>query len=149
MGSKGHWFKNHWRHLVYGGKRVTENTYALGTHGKLQMSNTSVFTKKYVNFAWKNSILFSLHNGTLRHLIYWRTQLLDTKLWNGILISSSYFLTLIGLQIRMHIWKSLFLYLIQNICCGYSKEPSHWEPKTLMNKKIIAIFYYKLIELLF
>ena len=32
-----------------------------------------------------------------------------------------------GLQIREHIWKSFFLFLNQNICCGYSKEPSQWD----------------------
>ena len=29
-----------------------------------------------------------------------------------------------GLQIRVHIEKIISLFLIQNICCGYSKEPS-------------------------
>ena len=28
-----------------------------------------------------------------------------------------------GLQIRVHILKLFSLFLIQNICCGYSKEP--------------------------
>ena len=26
--------------------------------------------------------------------------------------------------------KIIFLFLIQNICCGYSKEPFFWAPKT-------------------
>ena len=30
-----------------------------------------------------------------------------------------------GLQIRVRIGKLVSLFLIQNICCGYSKEPSH------------------------
>ena len=29
-----------------------------------------------------------------------------------------------GLQIRVHIRKLFSLFLIKNICCGYSKEPS-------------------------
>ena len=29
-----------------------------------------------------------------------------------------------GLQIRVRIGKLFSLFLIQNICCGYSKEPS-------------------------
>ena len=29
-----------------------------------------------------------------------------------------------GLQIRVRIGKLVSLFLIQNICCGYSKEPS-------------------------
>ena len=33
-------------------------------------------------------------------------------------------LLLSGLQIRVHIGKLFSLFLIQNICCGYSKEPS-------------------------
>ena len=32
-----------------------------------------------------------------------------------------------GLQIRVHIWKLFFLFLNQNICSGYSKEPSPWD----------------------
>ena len=31
-----------------------------------------------------------------------------------------------GPQIRMRNWKLFFLFLSQNICCGYSKEPSWW-----------------------
>ena len=31
-----------------------------------------------------------------------------------------------GLQIRVCTRKLFFLLLNQNICCGYSKEPSHW-----------------------
>ena len=45
--------------------------------------------------------------------------------------------------------KIIFLFLNQNICCGYSKEPSHGDgsfehPKhmfKLMDKKIIAILH--------
>ena len=48
---------------------------------------------------------------------------------------------------RMRIGKLFSLFLIQNICCGYSKEPSRWDgsfehPKlifNLMGKKIIAL----------
>ena len=54
-----------------------------------------------------------------------------------------------GLQIRVHIEKFFFLVLIQNICCGYSKEPSQLDgpfehPKhmfKLMGKKIITILH--------
>ena len=49
-----------------------------------------------------------------------------------------------GLQFKMHNRKIIFLFLNQNICCGYSKEPSQWDgyfehPKhmfKLMGKKI-------------
>ena len=52
-----------------------------------------------------------------------------------------------GPQIRVGNGKLFFLFLNQNICYGYSKEPSHWDgsfehPKhmfKLMDKKIIAI----------
>ena len=52
-----------------------------------------------------------------------------------------------GPQIRVCDWKLFFLFLNQNICCWYSKEPSRWEgslehPKhmfNLMDKIIIAI----------
>ena len=52
-----------------------------------------------------------------------------------------------GSQIKVRNWKLFFLFLNQNICCGYSKEPSRWDgsfehPKhmfKLMDKKIIAI----------
>ena len=50
-------------------------------------------------------------------------------------------------QIRVRNWKLIYLFHNQNICCGYSKEPSWWDgsfehPKhifKLMDKKIIAI----------
>ena len=32
--------------------------------------------------------------------------------------------TLAGLQMKVRIGKLFSLFLIQNICCGYSKEPS-------------------------
>ena len=52
-----------------------------------------------------------------------------------------------GLQIRACIVKLFSLSLIQNICCGYSKEPSQWDSSfqhpehmfKLMGKKIITI----------
>ena len=52
-----------------------------------------------------------------------------------------------GLQIRVCIGKLFSLFLLQNICCGYSKEPSQFDvsfehPKhmfKLMGKKIITI----------
>ena len=51
------------------------------------------------------------------------------------------------LQIRVHTGKLFFLFLNQNICCGYSKERSQWDgsfehPKhmfKLMDKEINAI----------
>ena len=52
-----------------------------------------------------------------------------------------------GPQLRVCNWKLFFLFLNQNICCGYSKEPS-WEDSSiehpkhmfkLMDKKIITI----------
>ena len=53
---------------------------------------------------------------------------------------------LAGPQIRVRNWKLVFLFLNQNICCGYSKEPSRWDGSfehakqmfKLMDKKIIA-----------
>ena len=52
-----------------------------------------------------------------------------------------------GLQIRVHTGKLFFLFLNQNLCCGYSKEPSQWDgsfeqPKhmfKLMGKEINTI----------
>ena len=56
-----------------------------------------------------------------------------------------------GFQISLHNWKLFFLFLKQNICCEYSKEPSQWDgsfehPKhmfELMVKKIIIILGLK------
>ena len=57
-------------------------------------------------------------------------------------------------QIRVCNWKLFFLFLNQNICCGYSKEPSQWDgsfehPKKifkLRDKKIIAILRSKILQ---
>ena len=54
-------------------------------------------------------------------------------------------LTYAGPQIRVHNRKLFFLFLKQNICCGYPKEPSRWDgsfehPKyefKLMGKKML------------
>ena len=56
-----------------------------------------------------------------------------------------------GHQIRVCIGKLFSLFLIENICCGYSKEPSQWDdsfehPKhmfKLIGKKIITILHSK------
>ena len=56
-----------------------------------------------------------------------------------------------GPQIRVCYWKLFFLFLNQNICCGFSKEPSRWDgsfehPKhmfKLMDQKIITNFTLK------
>ena len=56
--------------------------------------------------------------------------------------------TVTGHQIRVWNWKLFFLLLNQNICCGYSKEPSRWDGSCehlkhmfkLMDKKIITIY---------
>ena len=56
-------------------------------------------------------------------------------------------LLLSGLQIRVCIGKLFSLFLIQNICCGYSKELSQRDGSfeytkhmfTIMGKKIITI----------
>ena len=59
-----------------------------------------------------------------------------------------------GLQIRVRNWKFLFLFLNQNICCGYSKELSRWDgsfsehPKHMfkhVDKKMIAILSSKIL----
>ena len=60
---------------------------------------------------------------------------------------SKYQITIAGLQIRVCTGKLFFLLLNQNICCGYSKEPSQWagsfgHPKhmfNLMGKEINTI----------
>ena len=56
-----------------------------------------------------------------------------------------------GPKIIVRNWKLFFLCLNQNICCGYSKEPSRWDgsfehPKRmfkLIDKKIITILRNK------
>ena len=59
---------------------------------------------------------------------------------------------LTGLQIRVRIGKIFSLFLIQIVCCGYSKEPSQCEGSLqhqkhifeLIGKEIIAILRLKI-----
>ena len=90
-------------------------------------------------------ILYKGSLASLRFYIFlFSLMLLKTFLCNFLL---KRFLAGSGLQIRVHIGKVFSLFLIQNICCGYSKEPSQWDgsfehPKLmfrLMDKKIIKI----------
>ena len=60
---------------------------------------------------------------------------------------------LAGLELRVCNEKIIFLFLDQNICCGYSKEPSQWDgsfelPKhmlKIMGKKIFTILSWKFL----
>ena len=62
-------------------------------------------------------------------------------------------ITRAGLQINGSSWKLFFLFLNQNICCGYIKEPSQWDgsfehPKHMLRwlgKKIIAFLSSKIL----
>ena len=70
---------------------------------------------------------------SLSHSLYWDTQLHT------------------GLELRVRNRKITFLFLNQNICCGCSKEPSHWDgsfeyPKQMLKvsgKKIFTILRWK------
>ena len=53
-----------------------------------------------------------------------------------------------GLQIRVRIWKLLSLFLIQNICCGYSKEPSRWDSSFEHPKHMFKLMGMKIIKIL-
>ena len=44
------------------------------------------------------------------------------------------------LQIRVCIGKLFSLFLIQNICCGYSKEPSQFKKKILIWTMIMLLY---------
>ena len=51
----------------------------------------------------------------------WKHEILN-KSWQTLLC-----ITWSGLQIRVNNWKLIFLFINQNICCGYLKEPSRWD----------------------
>ena len=76
---------------------------------------------------WKepNHALFQVANAVLL------LGLMSPECWrHGVLFLHSTFvigewcLFYTGLQIKSVYWKPFSLFLIQNICCGYSKEPS-------------------------
>ena len=46
------------------------------------------------------------------------------------------------LQIRVCIGKLFSLFLIQNICCGYSKEPSQFKKKSLSGPMMLSYVSY-------
>ena len=51
-----------------------------------------------------------------------------------------------GIQIRVHIRILSSLFLIQNIWCGYSKEPSHWDSPLEYPKHMFKLMGKKLIK---
>ena len=53
-----------------------------------------------------------------------------------------------GLQIRLRIGKLFSLFLMQNICCGYSKEPSQWDGSFEHPKHMFKLLDKKIIKLL-
>ena len=63
------------------------------------------------------------------------------------------FVHISGLHLRVDTKKLDFLFLNQNICCGYSKEPSQWDdsfegPKhmvKLMGKKILTLLLSRIV----
>ena len=67
----------------------------------------------------------------------------------------SYSQALLKLKLRVRINRLIFLLFNQNICCGYSKEPSQWDgsfehPKHMlkcMGKKIFTILHSKFCHL--
>ena len=74
---------------------------------------------------------------------------------NQFWISSGGWLHNSHIKIKVRSWKTIIEILNQNLCCGYSKEPSHWDgsfehPKQmlkLMDKKILAIYAGKIIRI--
>ena len=56
----------------------------------------------------------------------------------------TYRIVLSGLQIRDRFLKIIFLFLNQNICCGYSKEPSQWD--AILGAQTILIWTYGSME---
>ena len=64
------------------------------------------------------------------------------------IISWSKFHDLSGLQIRESNWKLIFLFLNQNICCGYSKEPSQWDGSFELTKQMLILMGKKIFTIL-
>ena len=72
---------------------------------------------------------------------------LEQTQWDLLAIKHHFWWEYPGLQIRVRIGILFSLFLIQNIWCGYSKEPSQWDgppehPKhifKLMGKKIKSL----------
>ena len=48
----------------------------------------------------------------------------------------------------MHTKKLTFLFLTQNICCGYSKEPSHWDGSSVHPKHMLKLMGKKIVKIL-
>ena len=53
-----------------------------------------------------------------------------------------------GLQIRVRIGKLFSLFLIRNICCGYSKEPSQLDGSFELPKHVFKLMGKKIIKIL-
>ena len=51
-----------------------------------------------------------------------------------------------GLQIWVEIYKFIFLFLNQDICCKYSKEPSHWDGSVEHIKHMFRLIEMKVFK---
>ena len=65
--------------------------------------------------------------------------------WHLWYLLSSYFIALSEIAV----WKLIFLFLNQNICCGYSKEPSRWDGSFEHPKQVFKVMDKKMFAILF
>ena len=109
--SPNYYMPHHWRHVILNGNKWPSQPAQLHR------------LASHINFNLRKFFFFCYHILTSKQK--WR--------WSDCASAQSdqrhccFHVTYTGLELRVHNKNVTFLFLNQNICCGYSKEPSQWD----------------------
>ena len=113
--------------------------------------------RKYGAELWSNARLLGQRSYLLPYItngctgsqstLYFHIRHLKNRYFQRLFLCAVLWSYMSGLQIRVRIGKICF-FLILNIWCGYSKEPSQWDGSFEHQKPMLKLIGYKIITIL-